>query len=466
VTNPYGYGLAGGCPNDFVALGWDERGSNERAFFDPNEMPRSASTSAHVCAAATVTDARATFTTSALAQKNPEVESAFPSLQSPVEVATPIRFMLQTCNDIVSERHRQMQLQRLRLDDGDVVCIDDFATRDFSLRLARLLQDAVDTERVAGRDMILLIGLNRRDANNAVATAVEVALGLVVDEESDQSSPRLAGAMVFDSAAHGIATPQVGRFVLWCPAETVGNDLDEINDTSLRSCAVQLDQELRLGPIRLAALPILPTRRQYETFVDRYSEGLAGNMRSLEFRAPTRTAVSDNVALGNFGVATFFNNEAITANVDDAFSFCADGPSAAVVFRIDGVPDILPIAVLADVQEAFPQPRYELGLAWDFPYYVHLEYEAFVAGAATVAGLTIPFGPGSPAEQFLGGAQWFAESVDLRDVLLRCSRFCQNPTFDSAGVYNVLSPFDQVFRNQCYVAEFPEVSDGGFPIDP
>jgi hypothetical protein len=56
--------------------------------------------------------------------------------------------------------------------------------------------------------------------------------------------------------------------------------------------------------------------------------------------------------------------------------------------------------------------------------------------------------------------------VDLREILLRCDRFCRHPTFDSAGVYNVRSLFAETFRNQCYVPRFPRRSDGGFPDDP
>jgi hypothetical protein len=468
--NPYGYGFAAACPSTFTSLDWTEAGTSNRAFFDPHTLPLTASTSAGVCAAATVTDGRGTFTTTALARKNPETAPAFPALRTPIRVSTQLRVMFQTCDDVVSERHQAMQMQRLFLQASDIVCVDDFAAPGFVERLTRSLQERIDLERARGDDMVLLVGLNRRDGTDAVAARIEEALGDVVDGENDKSSPRLAGAFVYDSAPYVPSLASVQRQVLWCPSAgpALGDDLEEIDPTASRSCAVQLDPERQLGPVRIASLPILPTRRQYERFVDRFSEGLAGSMTSLTFRAPLRTPLSENVPLDGFGEATFFNNEAITADADDSFSFCGSDDAFNVVFRIAApeVGPVAPLALLPDVHAATAAPRYALGLAWDFPFLLQLEYESFLGGAATVAGFTIPFGLASPSETALGSAVWLRDDVDLRSVLLRCERFCTHPTFDSAGVYNVLVPFDPAFRNQCYAPLFPTRADGGFPRDP
>jgi hypothetical protein len=470
VDQPYGYGLASLCPLDFLPLNTPPLTSSDRAVFAPDPLPEiGAGASADVCARSTVVDALGEFSTAALARKNPQSAPAFPALQSPIALTTQIPFMLETCNDIVSEPHRLMQLQRLLLRESNVVCIDDFAVPGFSDRLARRFQDIINTTRDAGDDdMILLIGLNRADDNEAVAVAVEAALAQVVDEESDKSTPRLAGGMVFDSAAYAPRLAPVARLVLWCPANTPGDDLEEVSNVSLRSCAVQLAEDIKLGPVRLASLPILPTRKQYTGFVERFSEDLTGETKSLTFRAPIRTPLSENVELGAFGTATFFNNEAISADVDDAFSFCPseDPGAAAVVFRVDGVPEVFPLLLLPDVHAAFPQSRYALGIAWDFPYLLQLKYDAVLGGAVTAAGFTIPFGPHSPAEQFLGSFLWEQESIELREALLQCSRFCDHPTFDSSGVYNIRDLFNEFYRNQCYAPKFPLTTDGGFPLDP
>jgi hypothetical protein len=467
ATNPYGYGLSGGCPPDFIPLNVPELQTTDRAIFDGNELPLVVSDRAHLCAQATVTDAIGTFTTSALAQKNPETEPAFAALQSPVTVNTPLRFMFETCNDIVSERHRQMQLQRLFLSESDVICIDDFASDGFVDRIARLFEDTIDAVRPDNNDMVLVIGLNRADRNGAAAARLEEALARVVGEENDKSSPRLSGAFVYDSAPYSIRFELVSRLVLWCPSEFGGDDLDAVNDASLRSCAVQAGQEIELGPIRITSLPILPTRRQYETFVDRYSENLVGTMDSLTFRAPSRTPLSTNLFLEGFGVLTFLNNEAITAEPDDAFSICpaTDGFSAVVAFQTDEIPP-QPLVNLPLVQQQLPQSRYQLGIVWDSPFHLRLDYVSSLAGAGTVQGFTIPFGLNSPASVALGYPLWEVDSIDLRDVLLRCNRFCTHPTFDSAGVYNVQSLFSTFYANACYRPLYPRVGDGGSPLDP
>ena len=466
--NPYGYAFAAECPTSrYAPLGFADVETSDRAVFTAETMGLDTVTSAEVCAAATVFDPLGPYTMAALARKNPETAPAFPSLRTPVAPTTQIGFFLQTCNAIASEPHRQMQLQRTLLDEGDVVCIDDFDTVDFVGRLARRLQDRVDAVRLAGNDMVLVLGLQRPDRQTAVSIAVEQALALVVDDEQDKSSPRLAGAFVFDSAGYALNDSDVNATTLWCPSTFGGNDLEQVNNTSARSCALQLDNDIVLGPIRLASLPILPTRKQYLTFVDNFSEAQTGKMTSLQFRAPKRTPQSANVPIGDFGTATFFNNEAVTADDDDAFSYCTNDDSGTVVFRVDAALDqVFPLSVLPDLHREAPQGRYDLGLAWDFPYLARFRYDAVTAGAVTVADFTIPFGPAVPAEEFLGGSAWFAESFDLSDVLLRCDRFCTHPTFDNAGVYEVLKPFDSTYLSQCYRPRFPSRSDGGSPLDP
>lgn len=468
ALNPYGYGLTSQCPqNVYDDLGFATVETNARAAFAAETLDLTTSTSAEVCARSTVFDATGPFSTAAFARKNPEVAEAFPTLRTPVKPTTQIGFFLETCDNIPSEIHRAMQLQRTQLSEDDAVCIDDFAAVDFVGRLARRFQDRINEVRVDGNDIVLVLGLQRPDRLRAAASAVEQALAIVVAEESIKSSPRLAGAFVFDSVGYGISDTAVARNVLWCPSTFGGDDLEGIDNVSARVCAVQADSDIVLGPIRLASLPILPTRRQYLTFVDNFSEAQAGEMNSLKFRAPTRTPQSDNIELGSFGTATFFNNEAVTADVDDSFSYCADTDVGNAVFRTLLLPDQpLPLSLLPDFHEEAPETRYELGLGWDFPYLAQINYTTVTAAAVTVADFTIPFGPSSPAEEFLGSGTWLQDTFDLSDVMRRCDRFCGHPTFDNAEVYNVQAFFDVTYRNQCYRAEFPGRSDGGSPLDP
>lgn len=468
AENPYGYAQLPRCPEAFAPLERAEISTDARAVFDEEPLPLEASPSAQVCADVELVDGGGAFVATALARKNPEVSAAFSALETPVRVVKQLKLMLQTCEEIVSERHRQMQMQRLFLSETDVLCIDDFATPDFGDRLAANLQARVDRERVDGDDMVFVIGLQRADAADDAAAALEQALARLAVVEGDKSSPRLVGAFVFDSEGHGVSTPGLGRFVLWCPSTFGGDDLDSIDEVSLRDCAVQQNQDLVLGPIRTTSLPILPTRRQFERFADRYSEDLAGDARSLTIRAPLRTPLSETVPIENFAVATFFNNEAITAEAPHAFSSCVseDGRFVPAVVRLpDGT--VVPIEFLPDVHNVLPQSRYPLGLAWDFPWYVLLEYDAYVAGAASVIiQVTVPFGPTIPSRQFLGGQQWQQQSFDLSTLLLQCRRHCDHPTFDSAGIYNVQSFFRTTFAHACYRPRFPRFGDGGFPRDP
>lgn len=469
ALNPYGYGLAPACPASFAPHETSPLATQERAIFDDTPLPVESSTSPLVCARATVTDARGDFVTAAFAQKNPEVRDAFPALRTPVRDNVLVRFFLEVCDADTSELHRAMQMQRLFMSEGDVLCIDDFATPDFSARLATTLSEAIDARRLQGEDMVLLIALHRPDDNAVVARAVEQALALVVPPERERSTPRLSGAFVFDSGAYIIGSPEVARHVLWCPAAPLPEDLDVIPDASARSCPLQPVMPLELGELSLSSLPILPTAGQFETFVERYGPGQTGRMTDMNARAPTRTPLSENVPVGDFGVATFFNNEAITAAPGDAFSYCAADDTGLVVFRVDGVPDLLPLSVIGEVQSLFPLGRYELGLIWDFPFLLHLEYTSTAAAAVDLPEeipFVASFGLGTPAEQYLGAQQWTLEEFEIGDALTQCTRFCDHPTFDSAGVYNVNELFVPSYAARCYRPRFPAPGDGGFPRDP
>ena len=477
--NPYGYGALGpACPTAFLPAGLSSTDTSDRAVFAPETLGLDVAPSPLLCATSTVTDGTGDVSISAIAQKNSQVAPAIPALRTPIRDAVRLGFFLEVCGaEVIDVEHRAMQLQRLLLDEADVHCVDDFRTDGFASRLARFLQQRIDEARVEGDDMVLVIGLQRADNEALLPLLLENALALVVDEEGEKSSPRLSGALVFDSASYTPSDALVNRTVLWCPSSSsvggdlggdLGIDLGDITDATQRSCAAQGDATLSLGPLAISNLPVLPTRRQFRTFVDRFSLDQAGSMRSLRFRAPTRTPLSDNVPIADFGVATFFNNEAVTAAAVDSFSFCADDNAINVVFM--GPPELslepLPLALLPQVHAEFPQVRYPIGLAWDFPYLVKLSYNAVAAGAVTVADFTVPFGLASPAEEFVGSSVWFEQSFDLREVLLRCDRFCAHPVFDSDGVYNVRSLFRDALRNQCYRPLFPTRTDGGFPDDP
>ena len=108
---------------------------------------------------------------------------------------------------------------------------------------------------------------------------------------------------------------------------------------------------------------------------------------------------------------------------------------------------------------AKPDPRWLLGNA---------RYLSRVSKVATALpfGLSVPFGFTTNGESYLGSVVWTADEIDMADVLTQCDRFCDHPTFDSAGVYQVQDPFRSTYMNRCYLPDYPVLGDGGFPPDP
>ncbi|MEQ1565403.1 MAG: hypothetical protein ABMA64_07175 [Myxococcota bacterium] len=472
-ANPYGYGAA--CPDTFTATGFGLVATEDRARFDDDILPDGARDVSTVCATATVTDATGPFTTGAVAQKNPEVRLAFPELRSPARDATEIGFFLGPCDRSISDVHEDMLRQRLQLQGVRTTCIDDWDRPGFEGSLVQDFRDAIESTRPAGDDMVLVIALSQDEPG--VSEVVEAAIAQVVPGERTRASPRLAGAYILDSEAYTIDDPTVAPVTLWCPAEATAGGM------SASACAVQPDlPDLELGPFSFGTLPILPTRDKYLDFVDTYSVAQAGEVTELAFRVPEFSVLADHLAFGQFGVVTFPNNERIAADRADAFSYCVGENPSPVVFRSEaiescteiGLPDelcdsvadgLLPLEALPDWHSVLGETDYELGLFWEFPYLLRMEYDLPVAGSVTAFGFSVPFGIASPAEAYFGTPLWTEPAVPVSE-LTQCTRFCDHPTFDSAGVYHVTDPFRTTYAHACYLPQYPAPGDSGFPRDP
>ena len=458
--NPYAYGLTPSCPQTFETLGWQNIATNDRALFAEEQSDVTLATFNSICASAIVTDGEGEFQTGAYAQRNPEVQEAFPALQSPLSEVRQLRFLLELCDEFPDNPHRDMQKQRLFLTDSDRLCVEDFRSAAFADRFTNLLTDIVNEERVQGEDMVLMFAVHRERGIVGLAERLEQALAPLVRNESSRPSPHLSGVFVFDSFAHNIIDPDVGRFVLWCPASPFGNN------PSATNCPIQANPPLVIGQVELNSAPILPEREQYEDFIEDFGVANGGTMESITIRAPQRTTISDNVPLGDFGLATFFNNEAISTEADDAFSFCQSENANVIAFRVEGLDDVFPLSAIGEVQEFGNFSRYELGLAWEFPFLMELQFETTLAPNVNTVDVVIPFGISTPGEEFRGSQVWQSDAFDLSETLLQCKRFCSHPTFDSAGVYNVLERFNPAYRAQCYAPLFPVAPGDPFPLDP
>ncbi|MHB8878845.1 MAG: hypothetical protein ACYC8T_34525 [Myxococcaceae bacterium] len=469
AENPYGYGFAPACPADFLRT--DQLApvqTTDRAVFDGAGLPLAAVNAVQLCATSTVTDATGTFVAMALARKNPEVRPAFPALRSPIRSATQLPFVLRPCRRTISDPHLAMQQQRLRWTDaGDTVCTDDWNTPGFLATLVSRFSTRIDLVRAAGNDLILTVALHHDETTGGLATALETALEQVLSTEAAKSSPRAAGAFVLDSYPHIVRVGGLERRVLWCPAPMMSLDAGFGGDASSKACALQPDlPPLNLGPFSFGMIPILPTRDKYLTFIGQYSDAQAGQVTKLDFRTPERTPASENVEVGSYGVVTFFNSELISAAPTDAFSYCPVDPPPPVAFRSASFPGLAPLSALPQVHRLAPASTYQLGLAWDFPYLMRLDYQIVIAGSASAFSLTVPFGIAADTTAYYGTQLWAQGEFPLSEALLQCTRFCDQPTFDSAGVYQVTARFHETYGDRCYRPLYPTPAGGGFPLDP
>jgi hypothetical protein len=466
--------------------------TDARAIFSASPIDPALVTRQTVCADVDVTDATGTFTATALARRNPDVVPGFPFLRTPVTAARPLQFDLVTCNNVVEPAHLQMQQQRL-LHDTATICVDNVDEPGRQAALAARINATIDAERVVGDDLVLTVVLNREDADEGVAVAVEAALQDVLAEERTKTSPRAVGAVVYDSASFEQRRPEAKPYLLWCPAAFGIDDLVELVDPSvlnqLYHCAVSLDVAVPvdlpepLDRLTVAQLPLLSTRRQFASYVARFGEGAVGETTKLTFLAPRRGADARDVVIGggiddptgildpfspfsSTDIATFFDDEYLTLLPEESLSVCAGDASAHVVAQADLDETPLSLTELPTRHENDPRARYQLGLRWDGAFYVRFDYRAVIGTTTEVVGLTLPFSPSLPGSVSFREDLWTAATFDLRNELLKCRRFCDHPTFDSAGIYQVQVPFSPGYANDCYAPVFPKPGDGGFPDDP
>ncbi len=491
TTNPYLYGV--GCHSDFIDAQLSAVSTEDRAVFNESDLPLAAAAEAQVCARVIVHEAKEAFLTSANARKNPEVAPAFPVLRSPVHEATPLKFYLAPCNRVISEEHDEMQRQRILYGDGPARCTDDWENPNFVDQLVFDFRSAIEGARPDGDDMIIVVGLHRDQRE--VADLLEEALAQVLPPERARSTPRVVGAFVFDSDIRDVKDAQLSKLVLWCPARLVDDDDPDADpddgppsDPSRANCAIMADNiNLNLGPFSLTSLPILPSRRRYLDFIDDYSAAQAGKVKTITFLAPEFTPTTDNSEVDGV-VATFFNAEIISARPEDAFSFCETEQFQSFVFRsmltgseelkcssqapgdsdfcLPDEQDFLPIQVLPEWHHIVKETTYEVGLLWDFPWLLRATYEVVAAASAGAFGLSIPFGFGADTTQSFGTEIWRYGEFSLKEILTQCRRFCDHPTFDSAGIYNVTKSFRSTYRATCYLPEYPDLGDSSFPRDP
>ncbi len=473
--NPYAYAFARGCPDHFIPLGWAVAATTTRAIFAAESVPVTAFDAPVICGESTVTDAKGTFSAAALAQKNPQTRAAFPSLRSPITENTPIGFSIEPCERTIDAAELAMQKQRLQLVGAPIICNDRWQDPAFVDRMVSTLRTAIDGVRTGGKDMVLSLAVHHDDTTGQFQATVEKALAQILPFEREKSSPRLSGAFVFDTVAHLVSDKAVARLALWCPSNIAAVDLDTVSNASLRSCPVLPDiPELILGPIKLSSLPILPTRAQFDTFIAKYSAQQTGSVTRIHYLAPERTPTSANIPIGDFGVVTFFNNESFAAAATDAFSFCTteDSRVSFIAVRVVDFPNNpFPLSTLPDFHSQMPRDTYQLGIGWDFPFLLRLEYQVVLAGAASAFSVSVPFGIAAPSEGYYGAQLWETGEIPLTDALTQCTRFCDLPTFDSGGVYNVSSLFRATYGQQCYRPAYPvfdaaHIGEGGFPLDP
>jgi hypothetical protein len=458
--NHYGFGLLPSCSGTFSPWGVDgveshgPRGVMSLATWVPTGAADGAS-----CAIATTTSAVGNHVHSALAQKNPEVAPAYGTLRTPIKETDQVKVVLSPCQSSPSKKHFKMQVQRILAQETIDICLDD---ERLEARLDAFFQQKLQ-ERTPEKDKVFSVVFHREDSDQNSVDALVNSLKRNFQPEQSKSTPRSVGVFVYDSGALVRVPNELTSMVLWCPAKAF--DDKEIPNNSQRACPVLPVSSASLGSLSFGNLDILPGRKEYEDFIKKYGETNSGKMTKFQTLAPQNTAQTKVIPFRfqdelPLGVASFFDQEVVSVEENQYFSYCPSSTFQISLLYKNALTNQIPVPLeaLSTAHLLSPQPLYDLGIYWDYPFLLSIKFDSPLALDIGGSSAIVPFGiPNSNRRNY--GVNWLQEGFEVGDKLKLCKRFCTHPPFDSAGVYNVQTQWHNSYVRSCYQPKFPE----GFP---
>ncbi len=405
-----------------------------------------------VCTNAESRDALGSLVKSALARKNPVVTSLGFDLALRFTDSLKLSFVLASCDNPDAD-YLRFQIDRLKIDHSEVdLCIESSNFNVNGLRQLFLARIAA-ARASSNKNLALLIVLHYRDPS--AAERISSILGKTLDQVLDESqNPRIAAALVYDSFPLTESLLPSRSQLVWCP--TLNS-----SDATLNSC-IFTPTKIVLGPVEIKSSPALPDYPSYQKLDNDQKNGVT--VERIEVLTPAGTNDQDKVDIvrNETGFWIFHPNDTLTLGKDEAYSYCGknDGTSSLAFRTIDtnplgyGEPELL--SALPVKHNLQPSDRtVQLGLVTELPFFLSLSYRSRIAiGPKSLTGI-LSIKRNVSMTDTLGDLVLTQAKVPVRDVLARCTQYCQNPAFDESGVYLLSRPWDIEFATRCYEPQIP-----------
>lgn len=395
--------------------------------------------------------------------RNPEVKDSTLSFTSPLRPVNEIHVLVKICDDepaaagMIDEDFLKYQKFIMDMEaSSEDVCFrigqEAQFKQDFETHIANRLV-AAKTANSTGGDYMFTVLLHEKFSSEflIVQGIVADALTTIVKSEEQNVSPRLVGSFVYSGSTSFAPTANQRKYITWCPQELLGSifDLSFGSQNCLTTPAANLDLKVinfvqPLGPF--------PSLQNYTDYLKKYGDAGLARSPDLAFYSPQLTANSLVEKKSNI---TFFDAERFSLIAGEYMKVCGDRKdqaSRSFFVRVPDQPASVPSLPLYDMNASWLSDEaageYRVGIEWDFPFWGGVEYTAALTGKVISI---VPFQQSQKAFESLGDSKWVTPVWNFGKYVQKCSKYCDNPVFDEASVYQPNNPWRAAIDDRCSI---------------
>lgn len=405
----------------------------------------------------------------ALARRNPEFSQGSLSIRTPLQDAQKVPIVFGYCagrpesDGIFSAPFFEYQRFILGMPPyaGVDACFavgeEDRFARDVERVINQRLAEA-RAQSQGTRDLFFTVAINARLSSQILEFRKIIALKLAerIRAENGLISPRLVGAFVYDSQAADPEVAGVNQQIVWCPRlEKPGQDESEAN------CTPRAIGDVNIGPFNfLIPMGPFPTLDLFVHYQNKYGD--SGRTREPEFQIRAVTTNQNSVSdQANDQLFTFFDGHRLELAQGERLRFCRDRDDTNVldklVFREGQVRGRSPVINLDQAQSRLDHGQtntLNVGIRWQSPFIGAFSYRSPIEGKVLKF---IPFSTSVANKQQLGDETWNRPRWDIGALTQKCLRYCEQPFFDEAGIYQLKEIWTEAGR--CPNPRIPEPNE-------
>jgi hypothetical protein len=265
-----------------------------------------------------------------------------------------------------------------------------------------------------------------------------------VAEERAMHSPRLVGAFVYDSSPAEERGVNLQAGVIWCPRlEPKGEGKGEPVSPTAANCIGFRGGKADFGLFNFV-IPMgpFPTLDAYENHVRELGDRGWSRNPELSFQSVLTDVNSVNLP---DQTVTFFDGERLTLQKGEGLRVCRERDEEGILdnlmFRVTVEGGEAPMLRSPNDLQGFARSvaaktNLEVGIGWEQPFWGGLSFEIPVEGKVLSV---IPLNFSARERQKMGDGKWQRSLWPVGALLQKCTKYCDHPYFDEAGVYQVSS---------------------------